>query len=148
MELEIDFRPINAEATYAVRHPILRAQRPLSSCAFEGDHEASTLHFGAFHNKGLIGVLSAYKRPHKILSANLSYQVRGVAVLEHYQKMGVGKGLMLHLTQRLNSTGQVLIWLNARQKALPFYESLGYQTHGQPFSVPLIGLHYCCYSYV
>ena len=39
-----------------------------------------------------------------------------------------------------------LIWFNAREKAVGFYERLGYKKNGNPFSIADIGIHYLMFK--
>ena len=47
---------------FVVRHPVLRAGKPVETCYFEGDELPTTTHFGLFFDELLIGVLSVYKK--------------------------------------------------------------------------------------
>ena len=144
MNQKLDIRSIKAKETHGVRHPILRAGRPLSSCVFDGDESASTLHIGAFYGDKLVGVLSAYEKKHISLKQKNSYQVRGVAVLEDFQNHGIGKKLMAHIEHTIPHNS--MIWLNARERAANFYRQLNYKQYGDMFMIEPIGWHYCMYK--
>jgi hypothetical protein len=40
-----------------------------------------------------------------------------------------------------------LLWFNARETAVPFYEKLGCTKKGASFEIPEIGLHFLMYKY-
>lgn len=148
MKKGLEIRKITAIDCYAVRHPILRAGRPLADCAFLGDDDKSTLHLGAFLDDTLIGICSAFQKKHTTLNAKLAYQIRGMAVLEVHQKKGIGKKLLLAMESKLASNTVDLIWLNARKNAIHFYELLNYKRHGEAFEIEKIGTHYCYYKFI
>lgn len=146
MKKNIDIRPILPIETHVVRHPVLRNGRPKRDCVFDDDEKESSLHFGAFRGGELIGVSSAYLRPHDFLSGKNSFQIRGVAILPMAQGQGIGRALMKTTEGKLIDKGCDLIWLNAREKAVPFYQRLNYLPFGEPFPIEKIGIHCCLYK--
>lgn len=148
MKTKIKLRAITAKDTHAVRHPMLRRGRPISSCIFNGDQDPNTLHLGAYLEDELVGVLSAYLKIHPDFKIENSYQVRGVAVLTEQHRNGIGRLLMKAIEQKLLKKNTSFIWLNARVTAVPFYEQLQYSVHGPVFDIPPIGLHYCYYKHL
>jgi len=55
-------------------------------------------------------------------------QVRYMAVQENYRCVGVGKQILLSLEEQARLSGFKTIRLEARESALPFYQSQGYET--------------------
>ncbi len=138
---------IDALDTYSVRHPVLRAGKPVTSCAMEGDHLDTTIHLGAFLKDQLVGVAtlvasSANLSPVRTITTGSYYQLRGMAVLPHLQGHGVGKKLIDECLQQLRDRGIEMLWFNARIKAVPFYERLGFTKSGDVFEIEGIGPHY------
>ncbi len=148
MNSRFQLRKIKAQETHAVRHPMLRKGRPLSSCVFEGDEDPKTIHLGAFTGGQMVGVLSAYAKTHPDFKIENSYQVRGVAVLPEHHRNGVGRLLMNRIEEKLFHKEISFIWLNARIAAVPFYQQLQYTVHGSVFDLPPIGLHYCYFKHL
>ncbi|SFS67131.1 Protein N-acetyltransferase, RimJ/RimL family [Zhouia amylolytica] len=136
-DLLIEF--ISAQETFQVRHPVLRPGRPLETCVFEGDDLKSTFHLGAFYNKNLVGVVTMMKSAEKTENV---FQLRGMAVLDDYQKKGIGEELVCHAEEEVRKKGGTSVWMNARQVALNFYMKLGYEKFGEKFYIPKIGAHY------
>lgn len=134
-------KKITAEETYSVRHPVLRAGRPLSDCAFDGDLDDNTFHIGLFFKNTLVGVASYLKNSSTLFLENEEYQLRGMAVLQEYQKKGLGE-LILSEGEKLLKNTCDRIWCNARQIAVNFYTENGFQIFGEPFEIKNIGLHY------
>jgi len=77
-----------------------------------------------------------------IVNSNGDFQLRGMAVLEPYQKFGIGAQLVRHLEDHVRKFYRERIWMNAREIAVPFYLKLGYVISGKPFDIPGIGAHY------
>lgn len=43
-DLNYEVRIVNSEDTYLVRHPVLRAGKPIESCIFDGDKTETLIH--------------------------------------------------------------------------------------------------------
>lgn len=139
----ITIRIITAEASYPVRHEVLRKGKPIDSCRFEGDDLPTTQHFGLFEDDNLQGIISVFETSNPLFTETRQRQIRGMAVLEHNQGKGYGKQLVLHCEKYLAETDYCeLIWFNARENAKGFYQKLGYTIQGTPFNIEGIGIHY------
>lgn len=141
-----EIRQIHSIQTYAVRHPVLRPGKPLESCAFEGDDLNSTSHFGLFHDSDLRGVASVFRNAHPGFTELRQFQLRGMAVLDDYQGFGYGRQLLERCEDQVRRAAGELLWFNARENALGFYENLGYKITGKPFLIQGIGMHYVMYQ--
>lgn len=133
---------IEFKATFVVRHPVLRNGKPLETCCFEGDDLSTTTHFGLFFDDKLVGVVSVFKTENSIFTSEQQLQIRGMAILPEFQKNGFGTDLMKHCEAHYSGKNEVLIWFNARENAVPFYEKLGYSIVGAPFYIAEVGTHY------
>ena len=142
----MEIRTISSTQTFEIRRPILRGGRPLESCKFIGDDDDETLHFGAYDNDNLIGVLSCYVNNGVHFTQGKNYQIRGVAVVEKLQQKGIGKVLMLHAEKALKAKECDHVWLNARVIAKSFYTKLDYLEIGTVFEEPIIGEHQSFYK--
>jgi GNAT superfamily N-acetyltransferase len=67
-------------------------------------------------------------------------QVRQVAVSADARRLGVGRALMLVLEAKAVEEGAFETWLNSRDTAYGFYESLGYELHGDEFVSAVTGI--------
>lgn len=128
--------------TLIVRHPVLRHGKPIDSCKFDGDDLPTTFHLGAFSKDKLVGVVTILKKDNKSFFSKNQFQLRGMAVLQEYQGLGIGAVLVKQSEDRVIEQKGSLIWLNARQVALSFYKKLGYEISSDKFEIPLIGVHY------
>ncbi len=142
LETLIHCKTISTAETYLVRHPVLRPGKPLESCHFDGDELASTHHFGIFDGEVLIGVLSLFVAATDWIATETQLQFRGMAVLSPYQNKGIGAQLMAYAEAQIPVKKPYFIWLNARERAVSFYEKMGYQKKGKPFTIGDIGIHY------
>lgn len=146
MGYDLQIKHIGLNETYVVRHPVLREGKPISSCAFEGDDLDSTIHIGAFHHNDLIAVTTFMKNGHQIHLFKNAYQLRGMAVIQNYQGKGVGKILLNFGETSLVEKQVSILWMNAREKAVPFYKKLGFKVIGNVFDIPEIGNHYVMFK--
>jgi ribosomal protein S18 acetylase RimI-like enzyme len=138
----IDIRKISAQESFIVRHPILRNGKPIESCLFEGDDLPTTQHFGLYENDKLEGVISLFKNNNSLFKDKFQVQIRGMAVLENNQRKGFGCLLVEHSENVLKLQNLSLIWFNARENAIGFYQKMGYEITGNSFDIPDVGMHY------
>lgn len=138
----IEIKPIRYQETYNIRQVILRPNRPLETCFFDGDALESTIHFGLYYKAEQAGIISLFKNKNIIFKDENQYQIRGMAVLEKFQKMNFGRKLVEHSENFLKSKDTEILWFNARESAIDFYKKLGYQITGQAFDIPDVGTHY------
>jgi predicted GNAT family N-acyltransferase len=141
-------KEINSRTTFSVRHLVLRQGKPIESCQFDGDDNPSTKHFGIFEDEKLIGVVSLFKINNSFFKEIDAYQIRGMAVLDKYQRMGYGEKLVKQCENYVINQKSSLIWFNARENAVRFYEKLGYKTTSNAFEIKDIGIHYIMYKHV
>ncbi|MGJ5642356.1 GNAT family N-acetyltransferase [Formosa sp. S-31] len=135
-------KTIDAKDTYSVRHPVLRPGRPIEDCAFEGDDLQTTFHLGLYFKDELAGVVTFLETNNRDLKVPKQFQLRGMAVLKSYRGLNFGKQLVTQGELLVKAKEGSLIWLNAREIAVPFYKKMGYTVFGVPFDIPIIGPHY------
>lgn len=121
-----DVRPLRLE--------VLRAGMANQSVNFDGDDDPTTVHFGAFTDAGEnIGVSTWIRRSFQPKPHLRALQLRGMATAVKMQGRGIG-GLLLHAGLHYGlENGCELIWANARDAALAFYNRHGYSTVGEGF---------------
>lgn len=143
---EFSVKEISAKDTYSVRHPILRARKPLNTCTFSGDDLETTIHIGIFNKNTVIGVASFMKTSNDLFTEKMQYQLRGMAILQEFQGKGLGKLLLEYGEHLLKERNIEFIWCNARIVAVNFYKRNGYNITGDPFEIDEIGTHYKMYK--
>ncbi len=137
---------LTAIETFSVRHPVLRAGKPIETCNFDGDNLITTTHFGFFDNEILVGVITLKEERNPLFDQSTQYRIRGMAVLENYRKAGIGSKLVQHTENFVKQKNGGLIWFNARIVALGFYQNLGFQIIGDYFVIDDIGKHFLMYK--
>ena len=139
-------KEIQSSETYLVRQKELRKGKPLETCHFEGDDEKTTKHFGIELNEKIIGIVSVYQVNSQLFFDENQFQIRGMAVLEAHQQKGYGALLIERAEKYCFEKNASVIWFNAREKAVPFYEKNGYQTKGNSFEIPEVGTHFIMFK--
>jgi ribosomal protein S18 acetylase RimI-like enzyme len=139
-------KEIQASETYWVRNEVLRKGKPIETCYFEGDDAKTTTHFGIELNKKIIGIVSVYQANSKLFFDEHQFQIRGMAVLNEFQGNGFGTQLLAEAEKYCFDQKASVIWFNAREKAVPFYEKSGYQTMGNSFEIPEVGTHFVMFK--
>lgn len=137
---------IGALETFSVRHPVLRFGKPIESCHFEGDDLQTTKHFGLFYNNQLSGVISIFETQNSLFEEANQFQIRGMAVLQQFQKKGFGVALLKYCENYIQNNKGSVIWFNARETAIGFYEKSDYQKIGDGFEIADIGIHYLLFK--
>ena len=143
----IEIIPIIASQTFALRIEILRGG-VANNYQFDADDAISSFHIGAFEGADCVGIVTFIKQAHPELKANVSYQLRGMAVAVAYQKKGIGNELIEASHAVLKEKNTDLLWCNARELAVAFYKKKGFKIYGDSFNIPSIGKHYVMYKHL
>ena len=141
-----EIREITSSETYIVRNPVLRPGKPVETCRFEGDDLTSTTHFGLYENGELAGVASLFQSKHPAFPDFRQFQLRGMAVLEEFQRRSFGRELLEAAEDKARRAAAEVVWFNAREVAVGFYERMGYKLTGKPFQIGEIGTHYVMFK--
>ena len=139
---------IKAFETYPIRNEVLRKGKPIETCYFEGDDAETTMHFGIIVAEKIVGVVSVYQVNNNLFDVKNQFQIRGMAVLNEFQNNGFGAQLLAAAENYCSLQKTPLIWFNAREKAVPFYEKNGYQTMGNSFEIPTVGTHFVMFKII
>lgn len=139
---------ISSETTFIVRNPVLRPNLPVESCRFDGDNLPSTVHFGYYDDEKLVGIVSVFEKNNENWVVNRQFQIRGISVLEEFQKKGIGEKLVQTVINLAQEKEIELIWFNARKNAVPFYEKIGFHINGTAFEIEGVGTHYIMYRFL
>jgi GNAT superfamily N-acetyltransferase len=141
--------PTTLDRIIDLRHRILRAGLPIKTAHFEGDEEPHTTHYAAFvtHEGGkptgkpiccASFMLNMYDRVP-------AWQLRGMATESVYQGQGVGRQLLEVAQRELGSHPEYayveMMWCNAREPAVKFYEKNGWKRRSDVFDIPTAGPH-------
>ncbi|TDN40136.1 N-acetyltransferase [Hymenobacter sp. UV11] len=118
-------QPISAAQTYALRHAVLWPDKPPAYVQLPDD--AAGQHFGAFVAGELRAVISLFVTPAG------EARFRKFATDPAWQGRGLGTALLRHTMQAARAQGAVMIWCDARQNTLPFYQRFGLAPEGDVF---------------
>jgi predicted N-acetyltransferase YhbS len=94
------------------------------------DDTPGAWHLGAADEAGRIVAISSFyldaypPRP----EAQPAVQLAFMAVHPEVQREGIGTAVIREAIRRLTAGDAVLLWANARDSALPFYEKFGFRT--------------------
>lgn len=138
----MEIHRITTEQTYPLRQLVLRPGGALRDVQWPHDNDETAIHLGVQNGAGLIGVGTIYPEKHKGIKGPRPYRLRGMATHPDHRGRGAGGLIVRHAIEELRKLDCTLVWCNARIKAVPFYEREGFETHGEAFELPGIGMHY------
>jgi GNAT superfamily N-acetyltransferase len=121
----ISIEQIRPELTWRLRQQVLYPVQKLYE--MELDEDNNGIHFGAFTDTQLVGIISLFQH-------DTSFQFRKLAVLPDFQKMGIGNNLLNRVEEYAQSESGTIIWCNARVTAIGFYLKAGYAHTAKLFS--------------
>ena len=120
---------------------MLRPNGTVEDCIFNGDVDELTFHLGAFVDKKLVSVASFYFEHNPTFPEQHQYRLRGMATAPEYQGRGLSSALLKTAFPVIKQNQCTLLWCNAREKAIGFYQKVGFVADGEAFSLPNIGKH-------
>lgn len=127
--------------TYPLRAAVLRAgSTDRADVVIPGDDEPATVHLGIRDEAGVLVAVSTWlprPTPH---GAAPAVQLRAMAVDPSHQRTGVGAVLLAAGVERAVAGGAEVVWANARDTALGFYERHGFAVVGDGFVDATTGL--------
>lgn len=88
-----------------------------------------TIHASAFSE----GLLASTGRVHQVPDTDGVGQIRYMATNEFYRGRGFGNDILDFLQAQATAAGLEALVLNAREKAVPFYERAGFTAVGAAF---------------
>jgi GNAT superfamily N-acetyltransferase len=136
----ISVEEITAAETHPLRRAVLRAGDPASDVRFPQDELPGAFHLGAFVDGELVGVASFALAATPYRDAAVGWQLRGMAVHSDQQGLGVGAAIIAAAAERVRASGARVLWCNARDTAIGFYEKLGFNVYGDGFVTGDTGL--------
>ena len=132
--MDIHIRPMTSLEVRPLRLEVLRAGMVNQTVHFDGDDDPTTIHLGAFdQDQNNVGVSTWMQRPFPLAEELKALQLRGMATAVNVQGQGIGALLLVAGQSHGREIGAHLIWANARDAALNFYNRHGYSTVGEGF---------------
>lgn len=139
--MSISISPISAVQARVLRARILRPHQQPEELVYAGDDDTDTLHVGAFSQQELCGIATLVYRTLDGEKKEGEWLVRGMATTPEVRGQGVGKAILQTVINYCEQAGGKIIWCNARENALGFYEAAGFEIVSEPFDIPDIGVH-------
>ena len=144
--MDIVLKKVNSDDLLPIRSKILRNNANYDYCKYKGDNLDSSFHIGAYVSNKIVGGVSVIKKKSTYKNLTNSYQLRGMCVLEDFQKKGIGEKILKEAEKHCKILKIKNIWMNARVKAANFYLKLNYIDLGFRYEIKGIGLHYFLYK--
>ena len=117
-----------------LRLEVLRAHTTNKTVDFEGDEDVTTRHLVAVDSHGeIVGVSTWLERPLDQQPHLRALQLRGMATATSVQNQGIGALILAAGVDYALSLNADLMWANARDQALNFYNRNGFVTNGEGF---------------
>ncbi|MBT4836191.1 MAG: GNAT family N-acetyltransferase [Methylococcales bacterium] len=125
-----------------IRQKLLRPTGTLENCIFPEDNDISTIHFASYLQQNITSIVSLINSPFPHKPSSNDWQIRAMATLPEYRKMGYATSLLeqciLHSTSKQSNT----LWCNARRHAVSFYQKFGFVMIGEEFNISDVGPHF------
>lgn len=122
---EISIEQIRPEATWQLRRDLLYPAAMRHE--MEMPEDVDGIHFGAFRDNKLAGVVSLFQD-------EAEFQFRKLAVDAGMQHAGIGSALVAYVINYAEENGGTRIWCNARLEATGFYLKQGFMQTGNLFT--------------
>ena len=125
---------VPAAGTHDLRRRVLRENRPDADVVFGGDEVAGAFHLAVVDGEGAVVAVGSFApEPTPVRPGRAAFRLRGMATDPAFQGRGLGRMLMAAAVDRLRREGAQVLWANARDSALGFYEGLGWEVVGDSF---------------
>ncbi|XP_028968401.1 uncharacterized protein LOC114828427 [Galendromus occidentalis] len=148
--LEVTVRTISYQDTCPLRQEVLRPD--LDVVYYDGDLDDTSIHFGAFVNNELVGVISMFQEDFSDVKAeqkpachlptprgNTQWRIRGFAVAAKMRSKGLGTKLIAACLRHAQERGGRMLWCVARCTAELVYTRQGFSTTGDSFFIEGVG---------
>ncbi|WP_070966787.1 GNAT family N-acetyltransferase [Vibrio sonorensis] len=122
--IPVSIKEVSADQTLSIRQKVLWPDKKVDELRLEGDDLA--LHLGAFSEQTLVCVASFY-------FDGKTARLRKFAALSAFQNQGIGSQVLQEGLRRLAQKRVELLWCDAREAALPFYQRLGFTLDSERF---------------
>ncbi len=133
-------QPVPAAAVVDLRQRVLRPGLPRATAVFPGDDLPTSRHFAATDSAGLVvGVASFHLNED---GGEPAWQLRGMATDPAWAGRGVGRRVLAVGEAAVVAAGPRRLWCNARERAVGFYQRLGWAIVSERFEIAAVGPHF------
>ncbi|PKP39344.1 MAG: N-acetyltransferase [Bacteroidetes bacterium HGW-Bacteroidetes-15] len=138
---------ITSNETYPLRLEVLwQHKNSLEECRLDIDDLGSTFHVGVFKNEEIVGIGTFLQQQNEKFEAKNQYRLRAMATSAKVRGENFGKKIIDFALVELKKRNVELLWCDAREVALGFYEKMGFKTTGDFYEIPIIGKHKLMYK--
>lgn len=137
---------ISSKQTYPLRLSVLWPhKKSLNECGLDVDDMKGTFHVGAFKNEEIVSIGTFLVQRNKKFKEEKQYRLRAMATSPMVRGENFGKKVIDFAKVELKNRGIELLWCDAREIALGFYEKMGFTIVGDFYDIPQIGPHKLMY---
>ncbi|TFV62391.1 UNVERIFIED_ORG: GNAT family N-acetyltransferase [Bacillus sp. AZ43] len=131
---------VAAEVTYPLRQAVLRPDG--GDVVWAGDDDPATFHLAARTADGrVVGVVRFSPAPCPWRAAAHPWQLRGMATDRGVRGGGAGRAMVRAGLAAVRARGGDLVWCDAREAAVGFYQRMGFTVVTEAYDKPGIGPH-------
>ena len=137
---------IQSKQTYPLRLEVLwQHKNNLEECGLDIDDLETTFHVGAFKNGELVSLGTFLVQRNEKFEEEYQYRLRAMATSPKVRGENFGKEVIDFALKELKKREVELLWCDAREVAIGFYEKMGFKILGDFYEVPIIGKHKLMY---
>lgn len=144
--MKIEIKEVDVAVILPIRQKVLREGKPIEMCKMPGDNLESSVHLGLYCENELTGIASLMVDAHPDFPDLSQLRLRGMAVLPKFQKKKLGELLIEETVTIAEKNHANLLWFNAREAAVGFYEKFGFSVKGNRFFIEDVGNHFLMYK--
>lgn len=139
----MEVKRIPASDARTLRHLVLWPHiERLEDCVIDIDESPGAFHLGTFADGQLVSVGSFFPMVTSKVHFQSYYRLRAMATHPAYRGRRAGAMLIEHAAEILQAQSIEVLWCDARLKAVPFYEKLGFDRLPEVYDIPKIGPHH------
>jgi GNAT superfamily N-acetyltransferase len=139
---KIQIKEIAYKECYDLRLRVLKRKEWNYDYQYAGDDNPTTFHLGVFNDHQLVTIASFFSNRNEHIDAENPIQLRGMATLPEFQGKGLGRLMIRAAIDESRKRSHDVLWCNAREEAVKFYEKLGFQISSNRFEIPKVGPHF------
>jgi predicted GNAT family N-acyltransferase len=141
--LNLRVSQISPEQTKALRHLVLWPHiEKVEDCVIDIDAREDAIHLATFDGERIISIGSLFQMDSAKIDFKRQYRLRAMATHPDYRGMNAGRILVEHALDHLKNKGVEVLWCDAREIAVGFYQSIGFGKLPEKYDIPKIGPHY------
>ncbi len=138
---------ISSKETYPLRFEVLWSHKnSLNECGLDIDDLESTFHVGTLKNGELVSIGTFLAQRNEKFEEKYQYRLRAMATSPKVRGENFGKKIIDFALEELKNRNVELLWCDAREVALGFYEKMGFTIVGDFYEIPIIGKHKLMYK--